>query len=233
MAVRKPNAIVKSCLFAVIFLAALFLSFELLPSAKAEEEICLKIALPEMADNARHAERYRAAMAEAGLCVQPVWLPNKRMAVSLRRGEIDGVFSSCDTIQESAGVPLVAGGVVVSRPKSFLITPDKSVKTLDDLRGMEIGVWLGDERGAQELVGLANVVNVPRGAGMMLRMLHHGRLDGALIDEFSLSQTEGVPKDYRKIELETLTNYSWLRKEHESLLPQFNHGTDIFRRILN
>lgn len=65
MAVRKPNAIVKSCLFAVIFLAALFLSFELLPSAKAEEEICLKIALPEMADNARHAERYRAAMAEA------------------------------------------------------------------------------------------------------------------------------------------------------------------------
>lgn len=233
MAVRKPHAIVRSCLFAVIFLAALFLSFELLPSAKAEEEICLKIALPETSDYARYAERYRAAMAEAGLCVQPVWLPNKRMAVSLKHGEIDGVFSSCDTIQESAGVPLVAGSVVVSRPKNFVITPDKNVNTLNDLKGMEIGVWLGDERGKQELLGIANVVNVPRGAPMMLRMLRFGRLDGALIDEFSLSHTEGVPKGYRKIELKTLTNYSWLRKEHEALLPQFNKGTDIFRELSN
>jgi len=232
MALRKPNAIVRSCMFAVIFLAALFLSFELLPSAKADEEVCLKIALPEMADHVRSAERYRAAMAEAGLCVQPVWLPNKRTAVSLKRGEIDGVFASGETIRQSAGVPLVSGAVVVGRPKSLLITADDTVKSLSDLKNKEIGVWLGDDHGKQELVGLADIVTVPGGAGMMLRMLRHGRLDGLLIDDFSLNQTEGVPEGYRTIELETLTTYSWLRKEYEALLPQFDRGTYLFRAAL-
>ncbi|MBC07832.1 MAG: hypothetical protein CMO10_16255 [Thalassospira sp.] len=220
-------------MFAVILLAALFLSFELLPSAKADEEVCLKIALPEMADRDQSAERYRAAMAEAGLCVQPVWLPNKRTAVSLKRGEIDGVFASGETIQQSAGVPLVAGGVVVGRPKSLLITADATVHALSDLKDKDIGVWLGDDRGKQELVGLADIITVPGGAGMMLRMLRHGRLDGLLIDDFSLNQTEGVPEGYRAIELETRTSYSWLRKEYEALLPQFNRGTDIFRAALD
>lgn len=64
---------------------------------------------------------------------------------------------------------------------------------------------------------------------MMLRMLRLGRLDGLLIDDFSLNHSEGVPDGYRMIELETVTTYSWLRKEFESLLPQFNHGTYIFR----
>lgn len=233
MALRKPNAIIRSCMFAVILLAALFLSFELLPSAKADEEVCLKIALPEMADRDQSAERYRAAMAEAGLCVQPVWLPNKRTAVSLKRGEIDGVFASGETIQQSAGVPLVAGGVVVGRPKSLLITADATVHALSDLKDKDIGVWLGDDRGKQELVGLADIITVPGGAGMMLRMLRHGRLDGLLIDDFSLNQTEGVPEGYRAIELETRTSYSWLRKEYEALLPQFNRGTDIFRAALD
>ncbi|KJE34479.1 hypothetical protein UF64_15590 [Thalassospira sp. HJ] len=220
-------------MFAVILLTALFLSFELLPSAKADEEVCLKIALPEMADRDQSAERYRAAMAEAGLCVQPVWLPNKRTAVSLKRGEIDGVFASGETIQQSAGVPLVAGGVVVGRPKSLLITADATVHALTDLKDKDIGVWLGDDRGKQELVGLADIITVPGGAGMMLRMLRHGRLDGLLIDDFSLNQTEGVPEGYRAIELETRTSYSWLRKEYEALLPQFNRGTDIFRAALD
>ena len=110
-------------MFAVIFLAALFLSFELLPSAKADEEVCLKIALPEMADHVRSAERYRAAMAEAGLCVQPVWLPNKRTAVSLKRGEIDGVFASGETINVSA---MLSGGGIIS-----------TVFTLDNTFGFE------------------------------------------------------------------------------------------------
>ncbi|NIY76815.1 hypothetical protein HED22_14270 [Thalassospira sp. HF15] len=233
MALRKPTAIIRSCMYAVILLAAVILSFELLPSAKAEDDVCLKIALPEMADHVRSAERYRAAMAEAGLCVQPVWLPNKRTAISLKRGEIDGVFASGDTIQKSAGVPLVAGGVVVGRPKSLLVTADETVQALSDLKDKEIGVWLGDERGEQELVGLAHIMTVPGGAGMMLRMLRHGRLDGLLIDDFSLSQTGGVPEGYRTIELETLTTYSWLRKEYEALLPKFNRGTDIFRASLD
>jgi len=209
MALRKPNAIVRSCLFAVIFLAALFLSFELLPAAKADEEVCLKIALPEMADHVRSAERYRAAMAEAGLCVQPVWLPNKRTAISLRRGEIDGVFASGEFIA------------------------DLSVESLRDLKNKEIGVWLGDDRGKQELIGLADIVTIPGGAGMMLRMLRLGRLDGLLTDDFSINQTDGIPEGYRTIELETLTTYSWLRKEYEALLPQFNRGTDIFRAALD
>ncbi|KZB72214.1 MULTISPECIES: hypothetical protein [Thalassospira] len=232
MALRKPNAIVRSWMFAVILLTALFLSFELLPSARADEEVCLKIALPEMADHDRSAERYRAAMAEAGLCVQPVWLPNKRTAVSLKRGEIDGVFASGDTIQQSAGVPLVAGGVVVGRPKNVLITADTTIHALSDLKDKEIGVWLGDDRGKQELVGLADIVMVPGGADMMLRMLRLGRLDGLLIDDFSLNQSSGVPEGYRTIELEAHTTYSWLRKEYEALLPQFNRGTYLFRASL-
>ena len=131
------------------------------------------------------------------------------------------------------GVPLVAGGIVVGRPKSLLITADETVQALSDLKDKKIGVWLGDERGEQVLLGLADIVTVPGGAGMMLRMLRHGRLDGLLIDDFSLNQTEGVPEGYRTIELGTLTTYSWLRKEYEALLPQFNRGTDIFRAALD
>jgi hypothetical protein len=218
-------------MFAVNLLAALFLSIELLPSAKATN-VCLKIALPEMADQDRSAERYRAAMAEAGLCVEPVWLPNKRTAISLRRGEIDGVFASCDTIQQTAGVPLVSGGVVVGR-KSLLITADQTVQGLADLKGKEIGVWLGDDRGKQELAGVADIITVPGGTDMMLGMLRHGRLDGLLTDGFSLQQTGGVPEGYHTIVLESRTTYSWLRKEYEALLPQFNRGTDIFRAALD
>ncbi|WP_033068893.1 hypothetical protein [Thalassospira australica] len=229
MLFRKQNAIVRSCVFAVIFLTALFLSFELLPTAKANEDICLKIALPEMADHVRSGELYRAAMAKAGLCVQPVWLPNKRTKISLKRGEIDGVFSSVDSIRTTAGIPLVTGGVVVGRPKSVLITADQTVNALSDLKNQEIGVWLGDDWGMEELTGHAEIVTVPGGANMMLRMLRMGRLDGLLIDDFSLNQSDGVPDGYRMIELETLTTYSWLRKEFEPLLPQFNRGTYIFR----
>jgi ABC-type amino acid transport substrate-binding protein len=218
---------------AAISMAALLLSFELLPSAKADEQICLKIALPEMADHVRTAERYKQSMAEAGLCVQPVWLPNKRTAVSLRRGEIDGVFTSGDGIREVAGIPLVHGNVVTGRPKSVLVTADRRVKALSDLKNQEIGVWLGDEQRKKELVGVADVISVPGGADMMIRMLRHGRLDGLLIDDYSLRNAAVLPDGYRVIELDSQTAYSWLRKEFEGLLPQFNVGTDIFRAALD
>lgn len=231
MAVRKPKGIVRSCMVAVILLAALFLSFELLPSAKAEEDICLKIAFPEMQDHDRAAERYRRAMAKAGLCVNTVWLPNKRTADSLRRGEIDGVFAGVSTFRTYVGMNLVHGPAV-GEFKGVLVTADRNIRKLSDLRHQDIGVWLGADWGLRELSSYADIVTVPGGAEMMMRMMQEGRLDGVLIDDNSLLQTGGVPDGYHAIEVETLTNYSWLRKEFETLLPQFNHGTDIYRTAL-
>jgi len=206
---------------------AFFLSFKLLPSANADE-VCLRIALPKMADQDRSAEQYRAAMAKAGLCVDTVWLPNKRMTDLLRRGEIDGVFSGVSDLRTSVGIPLVHGAVV-GRPKGVLVTADKDVHKLSDLRNQEIGVWLGASWGLDKLSEYADIVTVPGGADMMMRMMRQGRLDGVLIDDHSLLLTGGIPAGYYAIEVEALTNYSWLRKEYEALLPQFNRGTDIFQ----
>ncbi|MBX2831409.1 MAG: hypothetical protein KTR23_09560 [Rhodospirillales bacterium] len=181
-----------------------------------------------MADQDRSAEQYRAAMAKAGLCVDTVWLPNKRMTDLLRRGEIDGVFSGVSDFRTSVGIPLVHGAVV-GRPKGVLVTADKDVQKLSDLRNQEIGVWLGASWGLDKLSGYADIVTVPGGADMMMAMMRQGRLDGVLIDDHSLLLTGGIPAGYYAIEVESLTNYSWLRKEYEALLPQFNHGTDIFQ----
>ncbi|MEQ9344812.1 MAG: hypothetical protein RIG26_00075 [Thalassospira sp.] len=231
MALRKPGRIVRPCPLAIGLVVAFFVSFNLQPSARADE-VCLKIALPELVDQDRSAEQYRAAMAKAGLCVDTVRLPNKRMADLLRRGEIDGVFAGVLDFRSSVGIPLVLG-TVVGRSKGVLVTRDKNIHKLSDLRNQEIGVWLGAGWGLKELSDYADIITVPGGAEMMLRMMRQGRLDGVLIDDHSLRLTGGIPDGYYAIEVETLTNYSWLRKEYEALLPRFNRGTDLFRAALD
>jgi len=215
---------VRSCVLATICIVALFLSFTLFPSAKAQQP-CLRIALPETATGAVGPEVYRAVMGDVGLCVDPVRMPNARAFMALRYNQVDGVFAMLEEFEQSVGTPVVRGNVLVGNPDGVLVVKRDGPKAVSELTIEEIGVWLGASWSEKLLEHYDHVVRVPGGAEMMKRMLLTGRLDGMLLNAFSLDLRGGVPNGFVSIPVKKLAVYSWLRAEHAERITMFDSGT--------
>lgn len=228
MALRKTNAIVRSCMVAVIFLTALFLSFELLPGAEAKQP-CLRIALPEAAIGDVGPDIYRAAMDDAGLCVDPLPMPNARAFMALRHKKIDGVFAMLEEFGETAGTPVIRGNVLLGNPNGILVVKKDGPKSLSELKDEQIGVWLGTGWSQQLLAGYEHVVYVSRGPKLMVEMLVKGRLDGLLLNAYSLGVQGGTPDGFVAIHVANLNVYSFLRAEHAEYMAKFDAGTARYR----
>ncbi|WP_156111656.1 substrate-binding periplasmic protein [Thalassospira australica] len=231
MAFRSQMKTVRNCVTVIIIVLAIFLSLQLLPSAQANtgNDDCLRIAFPEASKDSIPFDMYRAVMHGAGVCVDPVRMPNARAIRSIPSGDIDGVFAGLDIFAEQVGVPVVRG-VQVGNPDGLLVVPEGTVTTLKDLTSERIGVWLGVTWSEQMLRDYPHLVECPGGPPMMIDMLEHGRVDGLLINSSSLQLVGGVPDGYTSIRVRKLIVHSWLDAEHADVLAQFNAGTTEFLR---
>lgn len=223
----KPKT-VRNCVTVLIIIVAVFLSIRLLPAAHASDEVCLRIALPEATKKSFGPEIYRDVMADAGLCVDPIRMPNARAALALRDGSVDGAFAMLDEFAHEAGVPILRGNVLVGKPDGMLVVRDGTITDLSELSNEIIGIWLGASWSEKLLRDYTNIVRCPGGPDMMLEMLNIGRIDAMLINSFSLELIGGVPDGYVAIPIIKLPVYSWLRAEHADVMPMFDAGTDRF-----
>ncbi|NIZ01356.1 hypothetical protein [Thalassospira lucentensis] len=229
---RDPkNRFVRSCCVAVILLLALFLSFQLLPTAHAKET-CLRIAMPKVYLDHRGADAYRHAMAQAGLCVEPIALPATRSIEGIRTGTVDGILVARDNLPDLCGVSVVRGDVTFANMKGLLVVRDGAISGVDDLKDQLLGVALGQTWSTDLMGTYANLIKVPGGPEMMHKMLFAGRLDAILIDAYSLRVLGGALDAYKIIPVADLALYSWLRGEFAHYLPQFDQGTVNYRKVL-
>ena len=231
MARNPKNRFVRSCFVAVIFVIALFLSFSLLPAAHAAEK-CLRIGMPEIYTDQRGIEPYRTVMAEAGLCVQPVPMPNARSVLAIRRGDIDGLFAAVNDLPDLAGVAVVRGKVTLGNVKGLLIVRSGDIAGIGDLKDELLGIWLGETWSKDLIASYPNVIGVPRGPQMMQQMLREGRLDAMLMDAYSLKISGGVPDGYKGIPIADIVVHSWLRAEFAEFLPKLDEGTRAYQKKL-
>lgn len=230
---RDPkNRFVRSCCVAVIFLLALFLSFRLLPAAHAQDA-CLRIAMPEIHTDQRGIEPYRRAMTDAGLCVEPVSMPNARSIRAIRSGKVDGLFAALDDLPDLAGVAVVHGNVMLGNVKGLLVVREGAIAGVADLKDELLGVWLGETWSADLIRTYKNIIRVPRGPQMMQEMLNEGRLDAMLIDAYSLKVSGGIPDGYTAIPVADIIVHSWLRAEFAKYLPKLDQGTVNYRKMLS
>lgn len=232
MACYSKHRVAKTCVLATICFVALFLSFAFLPSAKAEQT-CLRIALPQAAIDPVWVEAYRTIMREAGLCVDPIPMPNARAVMAMRHHQVDGIFAMLEQFERDLGVPVVHGTVPVAEPEGFLVIKGDGPKAISDLTSEDIGVWLGAFWSEDLLADYDHVVRVPGGPKMMNKMLKKGRLDGMLLNGFSLALLGGAPDGFVQVPVTKMAVYSWLRTEHAGFLAKFDAGTAKYReRIL-
>lgn len=215
---------VRACVLATICIVALFLSFTLFPSAEAKQP-CLRIALPEAAIGEVGPDIYRAAMDDVGLCVDPVLMPQARAFMALRHKKIDGVFAMLEEFSEMAGTPVIRGNVLLGNPNGILVVKKDGPKNLSELKDEQIGVWLGAGWSQQLLAGYENVIQVSGGPQLMVEMLVKGRLDGLLLNAFSLGVQGGTPDGFVAIPVADLNVYSFLRAEHAEHMAEFDSGT--------
>lgn len=218
----------RTFVFATIRVVALFLSFAFLPSAEANQP-CLRIALPEAAIDPAGVEAYRTVMREAGLCVDPIPMPNARAFMAMRHHQVDGVFAMLKQFEWKLGVPVIHGTVLVAEQEGFLVVKEDGPHTISELTTEDIGVWLGASWSEDLLADYDHVVRVPRGPRMMNKMLEKGRLDGMLLNGFSLDVLGGAPDGFIQVPVTKLLIYSWLHAEHAGLLTKFDVGTAKYR----
>ncbi|PKR55966.1 substrate-binding periplasmic protein [Thalassospira marina] len=200
--------------------------------AGKDAEKCLVMAMPEVLGPKNSYESYILAMSQAGLCVEPVWMPNDRARIALEKGEVDGIFARPAGFEAVVSVPVVAGTMRVGRVPEILVTSDPAITGLDDLKGQSIATWLGTKWTDDLLVGYANVVRVPGGPVMMQNMLKLGRVDAMLLDGYSLKVSGGVPAGFHAREIGEITVYSWLLARYSDYLPKLDAGTVIYRQNL-
>lgn len=224
----KPKT-VRNCVTVLIIVLAVFLSIRLLPAAHANDDSCLRIALPEATQDAFGLEIYREVMSSVGLCVDPIRMPNARAVVAMRAGEVDGVFAVLDEFADHVDVPVIRGHVLVGNPDGLLVVRKETVTALSELTTQSIGVWLGSTWSEELLSGYGNIVRCPGGPDMMMNMLRRGRIDGMLINSFSLEMLGGAPEGFITIPVRKLPVRSWLQAKHSDLMPQFDKGTELFR----
>jgi hypothetical protein len=206
---------VRTSVFATISFVALFISLAFLPSAKAEQT-CLRIAFPEAAIDPIGAELYRTVMREAGLCVDPIRMPNARAFMAMRHYQVDGVFAMLKQFERKLGVPVIHGTVLVAEQEGFLVVKEDGPHTISELTTEDIGVWLGASWSEDLLADYDHIVRVPRGPTMMNKMLKKGRIDGMLLNGFSIDVVGGVPDGF-------------VQAEHADLLAKFDAGTAKYR----
>jgi uncharacterized protein (UPF0212 family) len=218
----------RTCVPATISIVALFLSFTLFPSAEAKQS-CLRIALPEAAIGAVGPDIYRAAMSDVGLCVDPVLMPHARAFLALRYNQIDGVFAMLEEFVETAGTPVIRGNVLLGNPDGILVVKKDGPNNLSELKDERIGVWLGTGWSEKLLAGYEHVIRVAGGPELMIEMLGKGRLDGLLLNAFSLGVQGGAPDGFVAIPVTNLSVYSFLRAEHAEHLAKFDAGTTRYR----
>lgn len=219
---------VRTSVFSTISFVALFLYFAFLPNAKAEQT-CLRIAFPEAAIDPAGAELYRTIMREAGLCVDPVPMPNARAFMAMRHHQVDGVFAMLKQFERKLGVPVIHGTVLVAEQEGFLVVKEDGPHTISELTTEDIGVWLGASWSEDLLADYDHIVRVPRGPTMMNKMLEKGRIDGMLLNGFSIDVLGGVPDGFVQVPVTKLSVYSWLHAEHADLLAKFDAGTAKYR----
>ncbi|WP_286790926.1 substrate-binding periplasmic protein [Thalassospira sp. UBA4513] len=215
-------------MFAIIFLAVLFLSFELLPGAKAKQP-CLRIAIPEATIGDTGHDIYQAAMNDAGLCVEPVLMPHARTFMAMRHEQIDGVFAMLETYGKTTETPVIRGSVILGKPDGMFVVKKDGPKTLSELTSEQIGVWLGTGWSEKLLEHYEHVVPVAGGPELMMEMLVKGRLDGILLNDYSLRSQGGAPEGFVAIPVANLAVYSFLRAEHAEQMAKFDNGTVRFR----
>jgi hypothetical protein len=213
---------------ATICIVALFLFFPLFPSAEAKQP-CLRIALPEAAAGVVGPDIYREAMGEVGLCVDPLPMPNARAFMALRHKQIDGVFAMLEEFSQSAGTPVIRGSILLGNPDGILVVKKDGPKNLSELKDELIGVWLGTGWSEKLLAGYEHVIRVVGGPELMIEMLVKGRLDGLLVNAFSLGVQGGTPDGFVAIPVANLSVYSFLRAEHAEHLAKFDAGTARYR----
>ncbi|MCC4238915.1 type 2 periplasmic-binding domain-containing protein [Thalassospira povalilytica] len=221
----------RACLFA-IFVGLAGLSSLLVSSGARADEFCLRMAMPEVTRDAVGVEAYRRAMADAGLCIIPVSMPNARSVVAMRNGEVDGVFAGLDDFAEQVGRPLIRGDLPVGAVSGVLVVRDGDIKSLDDLTDQAVGIWLGSSWAEKLMAGYPNVMRCPAGPEMMQELMRAGRLDAMLINEFSLILTGGLPDGFVSIPVMELEVYTWLRAEFSDYLPLIEKGNQAYVDIL-
>ncbi len=62
-----------------------------------------------------------------------------------------------------------------------------------------------------------------------MEMLVKGRLDGILLNDYSLRSQGGAPEGFVAIPVANLAVYSFLRAEHAEQMAKFDNGTVRFR----
>lgn len=214
--------------FTTIILQAIFSSFGLSSAARASD-VCLRISMPELLGQTTVVENYRRIMKEAGLCVIPIPLPMVRGVIALRQNEIDGVFAGLEGFAQVAGLPLVHGDEALAHIDGMLVVRENTVQSVSELRNEAIAIWLGSRWAEDLMTGYSNLTRVPQGPASMLAMLGEGRLDGALLNAFSLGANGGVPAGFVALPVASLTVHTWIRAEYADLLPKLDEGTVAYR----
>lgn len=222
----------RNCVFAAYTLLGLVLSLAFMSPVQADQ-VCLRIALPEIHVDEQKLELYRQVMEDAGLCVRPVALPQIRAFSEIRSGEIDGVFAARDDLPEQFDVPMVHGEVVLGRLKGFLVVRNGPIADIQDLNNEVLGVPLGATWPEKLIANYPNVAKVPKGADMLKQMLQEGRIDAMLLDAYSLEISGGVPDGFKAVPVDEFLVYSWLKAEFAYLMPRFDTATANYLRIVN
>tara|TARA_R110000751_G_C13731241_1_gene476546 strand:- start:244 stop:1023 length:780 start_codon:yes stop_codon:yes gene_type:complete len=217
----------------VVFLVLLVVALLPFHPAQAHGPIggkCLVMAMPEVLGPQHNYDNYILAMAQAGLCVDPVWMPNGRAVLALENGDVDGIFARPPGFDAEVSVPVLSGSARVGRVPEVLVTRDAMITGLGDLRDQFVGVWLGSKWSDDLLANYPNVVRVPGGPKMMQSMIKMGRIDAMLLDGYSLDVTGGVPPGFYAHSVGEITVYSWVLARHRDYLPKLDAGTVIFRQ---
>jgi hypothetical protein len=219
-----------SCAKKIIIALTLFTSVCLTTNAEASDDKCLKVAFPEATRGTVSIDLYRNVMRSQGLCVDVLHMPNGRAVLSMKADEIDVAFAALGDFDEQVGIPLIRGGVQVGNPAGLLVVREGTISSVSGLSTESIGIWLGAVWSERMLGDHPHVVRCPGGPDMMLKMLDHGRIDGMLINSFSLGAMGGVPDGFVAIPVIKLDVFSWLQTKHADILPQFDAGTAVFRQ---
>ncbi|GAA0626876.1 substrate-binding periplasmic protein [Thalassospira tepidiphila] len=228
MASFQLHTFLRNCALTLFCLAALLVSFAMLPGAKAKQP-CLRIAIPEATIGDTGHDIYQAAMNDAGLCVEPVLMPHARTFMAMRHKQIDGVFAMLETYGKTTETPVIRGSVILGKPDGMFVVKKDGPKTLSELTSEQIGVWLGTGWSEKLLEHYEHVVPIAGGPELMMEMLVKGRLDGILLNDYSLRSQGGAPEGFVAIPVANLAVYSFLRAEHAEQMAKFDNGTVRFR----
>lgn len=203
----------------------------LLFSAPSYSDECLKIASdPKSVRASRLFEpSVRQVFKKAGVCADFVTFPIRRIQESMVRGRVDGEFfrvnkyinAMKDHVVAIPTPAISANGVIITRA-------DRGFKPggLQDVGQKRIGVLHGYKW--HEILGknLKNAVKSNK-YEFLAKMLQAGRIDGVLIEDFTLSRLieAGILKKekiYTSPSVIDLSVYILLNKKHRNLLGKLD-----------